>query len=355
MGVQAHGAADLVDRVRGGDLHLEVGGPSATSWKECSPSRVQPRLSARIAEISAAARFASMPVPVSTMTLNRRRSLPLPITAPEDFAVPNSPVAVGREPGRGGLEVAEMASGGGGVAWAERVVPPSSSRNANTTPATRAAPAASATATFRGRALRVVRPRRLGGEVDGPGACAVEVMGALPGDVSVVCSPGETCGEGDRLGLVPCCARGHTGGAQPHATSCPGLRYAPSLKCAPRGVRFRAPDWRPEQPLWHTNQVARLSADAARLPPGGPEASPTVLVAPDQGRKYGNLPGSVSGAPARRPVGDFLPQQPPSPGISVRRFMEGLRHARPRGSEVRWRRGTNAIGSQSVTRDRTTK
>ena len=30
---------------------------------------------------------------------------------------------------------------------------------------------------------------------------------------------------------------------------------------------------------------------------------PHVFVAPHQGRKYGNLPGSVNGAPARRPVG----------------------------------------------------
>jgi predicted nucleic acid-binding protein len=74
-------------------------------------------------------------------------------------------------------------------------------------------------------------------------------------------------------------------------------------------------------------------------------------------RTYGNLPGSVSGVPTRHPVG-FHPRRAVTartPWLGKKSFgrssLEGLRHARPRGSEE------NAVpsGSQSVTRDRTTE
>jgi small subunit ribosomal protein S10 len=58
-----------------------------------------------------------------------------------------------------------------------------------------------------------------------------------------------------------------------------------------------------------------LRADAARLPPGGLEASPTVFVVPDEVRKYRDLPGSVGGASARHPVEvlpSLLPEETPA-------------------------------------------
>lgn len=59
---------------------------------------------------------------------------------------------------------------------------------------------------------------------------------------------------------------------------------------------------------------------------------------PCVGRTYGNLPGSVSGAPTRHPVGVFPRTAVPGPhplGWEILReiFVEGVRHARPRGSE----------------------
>jgi small subunit ribosomal protein S10 len=58
-----------------------------------------------------------------------------------------------------------------------------------------------------------------------------------------------------------------------------------------------------------------LRADAARLPPGGLEASPTVFVVPDEARKYRDLPGSVGGASARHLVEvlpSLLPEETPA-------------------------------------------
>jgi len=60
-----------------------------------------------------------------------------------------------------------------------------------------------------------------------------------------------------------------------------------------------------------------LRADAARLPPGGPGASPTVFVASDQARKYRDLPGSVGGASARHLV-DVLPSLLPEETSAVK-------------------------------------
>lgn len=121
-------------------------------------------------------------------------------------------------------------------------------------------------------------------------------------------------------------------------------------------------DWPAQPPVWQTSGVARSSADAARLPPGGPEASPTVLVVPVQGRTYGNLPGSVSGVPARHPVGF----SPPVRGSGRARTSQG-RDVRTRDicvseSATRptawvgggaWRHKGSRV--QSVTRDRTTE
>ncbi|MFF8804353.1 DUF6596 domain-containing protein [Streptomyces omiyaensis] len=94
--------------------------------------------------------------------------------------------------------------------------------------------------------------------------------------------------------------------ARPAGVGGGGASGAPRSRCVYPYVTWGTvfdPDWRGAGAMWQTSGVARLSADAARLPPGGPEASPTVLVAPSQERTYGNLPGSVSGVPARRPVG----------------------------------------------------
>lgn len=122
-------------------------------------------------------------------------------------------------------------------------------------------------------------------------------------------------------------------------------------------------DWPGQVPVWQTVGVARLSADAARLPPGGPEASPTVLVAPSvacgsagadvressgkRQRGTGQAPGGCS-APDREVLGPH-----PLVGKSLWDFcVEGVRHARPRGSEAEVIR---TPGFQSVTRQRTTR
>jgi hypothetical protein len=116
-----------------------------------------------------------------------------------------------------------------------------------------------------------------------------------------------------------------------------------------RGKVISPPDWRPAHPVWQNSGVARSSTDAARLPPGGPEASPTVLVGPYLGRTYGNLPGSVSTVPVRHSV-DTVPGDPRKlRGIFVmRRFMRS-RATRP----TAWvgRNGNRATGFQSVTRE----
>lgn len=129
----------------------------------------------------------------------------------------------------------------------------------------------------------------------------------------------------------------------------------------PRGTVIRF-DWPAPRPVWQTSGVARSSADAVRLPPGGPEASPTVLVVPDQGRTYGNLPGSVSGVPARHPVGFSPPvrgsgraRTSQSRDVRTRDICVSESATRPTAwvGGGAWRHKGRRV--QSVTRDRTTE
>lgn len=123
-------------------------------------------------------------------------------------------------------------------------------------------------------------------------------------------------------------------------------------------IRF---DWPAPRPVWQTSGVARSSADAARLPPGGPEASPTVLVVPAQGRTYGNLPGSVSGVQARHPVGLSPPVRGSGRARTPRQGSPEEGHPCQRGCDTPDRVGRRGSGMdkdhrvQSVTRDRTTE
>jgi hypothetical protein len=96
-------------------------------------------------------------------------------------------------------------------------------------------------------------------------------------------------------------------------------------------------------------QVARLSADAARLPPGGLEASPTYSSPLVSGGSTGIFREAQEGLPARHLV-DYIPQLfPGKPRLG--KTSEGDDTPDRVGRVV----GRGIVRFQSVTRDRTTK
>ncbi len=145
----------------------------------------------------------------------------------------------------------------------------------------------------------------------------------------------------------------------PRAASASAARGV-SARCrrpgaGPAGGRREGPaaDWRRLCPVWHTVPVARLSADAVRLPPGGLEASPRYSSLLVRSGSTGIFREAREGLLTRHPVG-FFPRFLPR-GTSPATEKYEREHDTPDrvGRGAGWNHG--AAGFQSVTRDRTTK